>query len=179
LDLPAAGTLVLYLGRLAGYKGVGDLLEAWAGVRGATLVVVGEPALDDPVPVPTASPTLLVRGWTADVAGYLAACDVLVQPSHAEGMSNSTLEGMAAGLSIVSTDVGAAREMLGDDAGVIVPARNPRALAGAIGALVDDAERRASLGRRAREIVEARYGIEAVVSAIESAYAAMLQERDR
>jgi glycosyltransferase involved in cell wall biosynthesis len=92
LALPTDQVLVLYAGRFAGYKGVLDLTAAWLDppVGRATLVLVGEPALDDPVPIPPA-PHTIVRPWTREVAKYLQACDIYVHPSHADGMPNVVL----------------------------------------------------------------------------------------
>lgn len=180
LGLPRDLPIVLFLGRFAGYKGIGDLLEAWPSVRSpAVLVLVGEPALDDPVPVPAATATLLVRGWTSGVAAYLRAADILVQPSHAEGMSNTLLEAMAAGLAIIATDVGAAGEMLGGGQGVLVPARQPLAIARELDALIASPARRAALGVVARAAVVEQYSIGHVVDRIEATYRQVLAEARR
>jgi glycosyltransferase involved in cell wall biosynthesis len=177
LGLPRDRGIVLYLGRFAGYKGIADLLAAWAVLdRPALLLLVGEPALDDPIPLPEASESVMVRGWTSDVGDYLGAADILVQPSHAEGMSNTMLEAMAAGLAIVATDVGAAREMLRDGAGIVVPPRDPERLAAALSSVLDNPDRRAALGAAARAAAVDRYSIRSVVDRIEAAYAALLAE---
>ena len=77
-----------------------------------------------------------LTGAEEDVRPYLAAMDVGVLCSEAEGFSNSILEYMAARLPVVATDVGGNREALGE-AGLLVPARDEEALAQAILALAD------------------------------------------
>lgn len=67
-------------------------------------------------------------GSQPDVRPFLAAADVVVSPSDAEGCPNAVLEAMAAGCAIVATDVGGTAEVLGD-AGVLVPPGDPAALA--------------------------------------------------
>ncbi|MFH8406511.1 glycosyltransferase [Streptomyces sp. NPDC018019] len=78
-----------------------------------------------------------------------AAGSVLVLSSVAEGFPRSLVEAMLSGRATVSTDVGAVREVIGGT-GLVVPPRNPRALADACLALLRDPGRRARLGAAAR-----------------------------
>ena len=79
---------------------------------------------------------LVLAGAAEDVRPYLAAMDIAVLCSLAEGFSNSLLEYMLAGLPIVATDVGGNREALGG-AGVLIEAGDAQQLATAIGSLTD------------------------------------------
>ena len=60
------------------------------------------------------------------------SCDVLVCPSHSEGMPTVILEAMARGLAIVATDVGAVNTMVGSDNGSLLPNPEPRTIQAAI-----------------------------------------------
>lgn len=111
----------------------------------------------------------VLRGSLADVPGFLRSIEVAVLPSHSEGMSNALLEAMAAGRAVVATDVGANARVLGD-AGVIVPAGDDVALAGAIGDLLADPGRAARLGTAARWRVAADYGRAAMARRFEDFY---------
>ena len=93
-----------------------------------------------------------LAGAQTDVLPYLAAMDIGVLSSLAEGFSNSLLEYMAAGLPVVATEVGGNREAL-EDTGILVPPNDPSALADAILRL-RSAESRARLGNAARQRVE-------------------------
>jgi glycosyltransferase involved in cell wall biosynthesis len=86
-----------------------------------------------------------ILGSQDNVVPYLNALDVAVLPSRAEGFSNSLLEYMAVGLACVATDVGGAREALGEAAGILVAPGDPAALAHAILELVQDGARRSAL----------------------------------
>lgn len=92
---------------------------------------------------------VMLAGAIEDVRPYLAAMDIGVLSSHAEGFSNSILEYMAAGLPTIATDVGGNREAL-EGVGILVPAASPKDLAAAIGSLGDPVVRaeyaKASLG---------------------------------
>jgi glycosyltransferase involved in cell wall biosynthesis len=180
LQLPSDQVLVLYAGRFAGYKGVLDLIAAWREVPEvppATLVLVGEPALDDPVPVPTL-PRTIIRPWTSGVARYLQACDIYVHPSHVDGMPNVVLEAMACGLAVVATRVAAVPTMIQDGVtGDLVDIGSVPQLRAAIQRLVSDPDTRERLGRAASERAHREYPIERVVDAIEAAYEQMLTER--
>lgn len=89
------------------------------------------------------------RGLVEDTAPEYRAADVVIAPSRWEGMSLAIIEAMSCGSAIVTTDVSGS-EILGD-AAVIVPVAEPAAFAEAIDELLEDDDRRRSLGRAARE----------------------------
>ncbi len=94
----------------------------------------------------------MVAGPAMDVRPYLAAMDIAVLCSKAEGFSNSLLEYMAAGLATVATDVGGNREALGGS-GLLIAPNDPQALARAIVSLLDSRHREV-LGLAARQAVQ-------------------------
>ncbi len=179
LGLPAEGVIALFVGRFANYKGVADLLEAWRRLTPeATLLLLGDTAVDDPLSVPVEGPGVLVREWAADVRPYLHAADFFVLPSHAEGMSNALLEAMACGLPAVATRVGAATSMIADgESGLLIGAGDVDGLAAALGRLIGDPKLRARLGEAAARAAHERYSIGAVVDRIEEQYEALWSGR--
>jgi len=76
-----------------------------------------------------------------------------VVPSLFEGFGLPAAEAMASGLPIISTSAGALPEVVGEDgkAGIVVPPRNPSALAGAVLSLVNNSRLREKIGKAARE----------------------------
>lgn len=174
LDLPADTTLVIYLGRLATYKGIPDLLTAWDRAqlgRKASLVLVGAPALDKPLVLGDLPDGVLLRQPSLRPADYLRACDVFVSPSHGEGMSNAVLEAMGCGLAVVTTSVGAAPELIEQGvSGVLCPPHAPSCLARALQRVIDDPDLRVAAGAQARSRVERRHSIAAVVDQLEELY---------
>lgn len=110
-------------------------------------------------------------GETTDIARLLAACDLTVSNSaFGEGFSNALLEGMSCGLPAVATDVGDAREIVGDT-GLIVPPGNPEALAEAINSLLEEPEEsRLRRRERARDRVIEKFSLEVAVEKFERLY---------
>lgn len=108
-------------------------------------VVIGEgdqrPALENLIRARNLDGLVTLAGAQEDVRPWLAAMDIAVLCSDAEGFSNSVLEYMAAGLPLVATDVGGNREAL-SDAGILIPPGDPQRLAEAIARLSGDQERR-------------------------------------
>lgn len=110
-------------------------------------------------------------GERRDVPDLLAASDIGVLASQEEGFSNAVLEGMAAGLSMVVTDVGGNAEAVIDGKnGFVVPAQEPALLAQAMSALIGDAGRRRAMGNAARVRVTESFSIDASVFAYEALY---------
>src|SRR6202012_5706709 len=120
-------------------KGCIDLFEAATGVLrrmpDAVLVYVGggecrQEILDRAQQEGLQGRVLLVgRRGHEEVPLYLGAADVLVLPSHAEGLPNVVLEAFASGRPVVGTEVGAIPALLEGGGGALVPVSNPPALA--------------------------------------------------
>lgn len=91
---------------------------------------------------------------------HLDAADVYVFPSRHEGFAVAPVEAMACGLPLVAADAPGVRELVpreAADGAIVVPAGDASALAGALGALLDDPARCRELGARARLRVEAAF----------------------
>jgi glycosyltransferase involved in cell wall biosynthesis len=176
---------VLMIGRLGVAKGLLDLLHAvpLVGVRIPTVEfllagdVESDPAIEEARARlgPGARVAFLgqVRG-EAKLACFRDA-DILVLPSHTENLPIAVLEGMAAGLALVVTPVGALPEVLvADRHALFVPPREPALLAQAIGALALDPEARRAMGRANRERFHASYRPTAMIDGVDAAYRRVL-----
>jgi glycosyltransferase involved in cell wall biosynthesis len=110
------------------------------------------------------SSRILALGERGDVPRLLRGMDIVVLSSaYGEGFPNVLAEAMATEIPCITTDVGDAASLV-DDAGLVVPARDPKALAAAIMTLSsEDPESRASRGRRARDIIRRNYSMERVI----------------
>lgn len=117
---------------------------------------------------------ILLAGQQTDVFPYLAAMDIGVLSSLAEGFSNSLLEYMASGLAAVATDVGGNREAL-EGTGILVPPDDPAALAEAILGLRSAALRQ-QLGQAARKRVE-RFSMVRAERRMQEIYTELLQAK--
>jgi glycosyltransferase involved in cell wall biosynthesis len=85
-------------------------------------------------------------------------CQVLVSPSHSEGMPNVILEAMARGLAVIATRVGAVPQLVGADNGMLVPPKNRKALAHAMEKFAEmDAEKLMELRRNGRNKVSSDF----------------------
>jgi glycosyltransferase involved in cell wall biosynthesis len=142
---------IVSVGRFAYPKDFATLLEALALLETdyrATLVGDGPDLAEVAAAVPDQVELLGARG---DVSDLLARSDVFVLSSRSEGFPVSILEAMAAGLPVVATDVGGVAEAVVDgETGILVPAADPNALAGALERLIADVELRRRLGAAGR-----------------------------
>ena len=180
LHLPQDGVLILYVGRLERDKGVEELLGLWrdGSVGSAILLLVGSPGIKNPVGVDRLPAGVRYLGWAADLTPHYAAADIFVLPSHAEGMSNALLEALVSGVPAVATRVGAAPEMIHDGRdGLLVDPGNRNELRAALVRLVADEAERLRLGDAGQRSASKRYGIESVVTQIESAYRSIVVRR--
>lgn len=175
LDIPADAVLVAWHGQVQLWrKGLDVLLEAWRDITKARpdtdlrLVLVG--GGEDVAEVRRRIEALELRGvrllaeWVRDrdrLRGILSAADVYAFPSRHEGLPVSPVEAMACGLPVVGADASGVADVVGGT-GVVVPRGDVRALAQALGDLLDDQPRRTELGRRARERVKDLFSLEAV-----------------
>jgi glycosyltransferase involved in cell wall biosynthesis len=172
---PAGPPVVVMPARLLADKGVEEFVAAarllqQKGVA-ARFVLAGEPDPDNPTSISSARVTawadegvVQYKGYVADVAGLLAQSHIVCLPSYREGLPKSLIEAAAAGRPIVTTDVPGCREVVTDgDNGLLVPARDAAALAGALQRLIDDAALRRIMGARGRRRAEQEFGLETVI----------------
>ena len=113
----------------------------------------------------------ILRGSIADVGSFLRTVEIVVLPSHSEGMSNALLEAMSAGRAVIATDVGAnARLVQHEKSGLIVPPANEAAIVEAIGRYLANPLRAAASGAAARTRVEAEFSRDAMTRRFENYY---------
>lgn len=180
---PAAGRTdeVLAVGRLVPKKGFDDLIRAVAESArrgtGIEVRVIGEGP--ERVTLEALADRLGVAGMirftgaadSSEVAGAMRSAAVLAVPSvvtadgDRDALPTVVLEAMAAGLPVVATDVNGLPEMVVDgESGLVVPARAPDALAGAVAGLLPDRERRDRLAAAGRQRVERLFDVRDSVS---------------
>jgi glycosyltransferase involved in cell wall biosynthesis len=115
-------------------------------------------------------------GNRTDVPRLLPEFDVFVLSSIAEGMPGVLLEAMAAGLPVVATDVGGVSEVvLHGQTGLLIPARDIRALANALSSYVSDGALRQQHGQAGRHRVEAGFSLDDMLSAYTAVYDELLR----
>ena len=115
-------------------------------------------------------------GERHDVPQLLSSLDTLVSASHEEGFSNVLLEAMASRLPVVATRVGGNPEAVEDGVtGVLVPARNPGALAAAMLGMRSDPDVASSMGRLGLERVRRLFSYEAMINGMLQFYDEVLQ----
>jgi len=185
LGIPPGTPLLGSLGRLVPIKDHQTLLRALALLReGPHLAVVGDGACRGELEALAAALGIESRvhflGWREDLETILAGLDVLISSSRNEGTPVSLIEGMAAGVPVLATDVGGVADLVTHrETGWLVPAGDPAALAGGIRALLDDpaaATRRAAAGR---EFALARHDVRGLVARMGALYAEALAAKRR
>jgi glycosyltransferase involved in cell wall biosynthesis len=119
-------------------------------------------------------------GPRADVPNVLRALDVAVSSSDFEGSPLAVMEYMDAARPIVATSVGGVPDLIEPgEHGLLVPRGDHAALARAVDELLDDPERRRSMGERARERRVSEFSVEVLVHRLEDLYVELLAERGR
>jgi glycosyltransferase involved in cell wall biosynthesis len=141
---------MLVVGRFSTEKGHADLIPAVAFLtqiykQPFRCILVGDGIersnLERSIAAAGLTQRFLFAGHTSEVAPYYALADILVVPSLSEGSPNVVLEAMAAGLPIAATSVGGIPETVEHEvSALLVPARNPEAMAAAVARLLSQPE---------------------------------------
>jgi glycosyltransferase involved in cell wall biosynthesis len=161
---------ILFLGRLGERKGVPELLAALATKRVAqldwrvTLAGDGDREFYQTVAAGYGlAERVVFPGWVgkSDVDRLLSEADILVLPSSSEGLPLSVLEGLANGLAVICTPVGAIADYLVDQhSALLVEPGNVEALASALERLIVSPELRAQLGSEGSKVFLSRFTID-------------------
>lgn len=184
LPEPAGTPHVVLVARMLWDKGVGDFVAAARLLRQrgvvAEFVLVGEPDEANPAAIPVTQ----LQAWQGegivqwlgrreDVVALYANAHIACLPSYyGEGIPKSLLEAAAAGRPIVTTDAPGCREVVrhGEN-GLLVPVRDPVALAAALQTLLTDASLRVRMGAASRARAEAEFALPAVLAQTLAVYA--------
>lgn len=120
---------------------------------------------------------VIFTGFRKDVAGFLASFDIFAFPSHLEGLGTSLLDAMVMRKPIVSTTAGGIPEVVQDGVnGILVPPKDPDALARAMIQLIEDPELRNNYGNAGRRIIEERFTVDRVVEGTLEVYKRILEK---
>ena len=153
------------IGRQVKEKGILELLEAARILIGKysdiSFVIVGDRLNSDHAEGVEASINkvlssskgrLVLTGMRSDIPQLLAAMDLFTLPSWREGMPRSIIEAMMMSLPVIATDIrGSREEVVNNETGLLVPLRNPKALAQAIELLYKDREKTKKMGKAGRK----------------------------
>ena len=182
LGLPGDAPVVGWIGRLDPIKDCNTFISSFAqverGMPGVRYLIVGNGEERSTIlqrAEDIGREKVIVTGRRTDIAELLTAVDVLALTSLNEGLGRVMVEAMAAGVPVVATAVGGVPEILGG-AGVLVPPREPDALAGAILNILKHERFKTELKENGRARAE-RYSIEATVDTLEGLYNEILSSK--
>lgn len=179
IGLPADRVVVGVVTRMRVRKGVEEFIRAIAQVRRSSPkvhgVIVGEVSLDDSmqqlVRELDVEDGLTLLGRRNDMPEVLSAFDIFVLSSHDEGMSNAILEAMSMEKAVVATDVGGTGEVVRHGhTGLLVPPKDPQALAAAIADVLSQPARAIEMGRLGRRVIEDGFSARSMVRQMEQVY---------
>jgi glycosyltransferase involved in cell wall biosynthesis len=171
--------VVGFVGRPVPHKGVRTLLEAWALLDGtdggkpvksnARLVLAGghgDPEIERLIAESSrVDPSITFLGYQSDMPKVYAGFDVIVLPSWHEGFPYSLLEAQSTGIPAIASRVTGNEDAVNDgQTGLLVPVRDPVALAGALKKLILDGDLRQRFGLSARDRIVSAYTQSEVVN---------------
>jgi len=176
--------LIGAVGRLVAEKGLKYLLTSMPKVlkrfSEARLLLVGDGALRTDLERIAIDLDLTGKvtfvGFRSDIKEILSSLDILVLPSLLEGFPMIILEAMAMAKPIVASDIPGIREQIIDGKnGILVPIKDPNAMAAAIINILADRKVAENIGLAARKTVDEKFSIERMVAETESLYLSLLK----
>lgn len=174
---------LLYVGRLSREKGLDVLLEALRLIKERArfqVRIVGAGAELESLRAHSRAAALDADvefcGPQRDVLAHYAWSEVVVLPSHFEGMPNVVLEAMACARPVLGTRVNGTADLVTPESGWLVPSDDPAALARQLGEIVAQRTALAAFGLAGRRVSETTYSMAQVASRYLYEYETMLAE---
>lgn len=174
------------VGNLFWVKGHKEFIEATRlvlkQIPNTKFLVIGEGALKESLQLSVASyqiqDKVIFLGKRNDIPELLSIMDVSVNASYSEGMSNTILESMAAGVPVVATAVdGNLETVINGETGLFVPPKDPQAMAAAIINILRNRELAKQMGQNARKLVEERFSLQQMVNNYSALYSELLKNK--
>lgn len=183
--IPIDAPVALFVGRLTSDKGICELLQAFLQIENRfpqlRLLLVGNFEDGDPLPAGIQKrlethERVILAGPVNNPAPYYAMADVLILPSHREGLPTVVLEGHAAGKPVIGASSTGIVDLLVDgETGLLFPVGNAPALARAIGRIIEDKALARKLALAGHEQVKRNFRQELVWSSLRREYLKVLQ----
>jgi glycosyltransferase involved in cell wall biosynthesis len=176
--------LIVAIGRLVWQKGFEYLIECVSEIArtypDVKILIVGDGPLRQRLEALSKElgvrDNVIFAGFRSDIKEILSAIDILVIPSILEGFPMITLEAMAMAKPIIATNIDGITEQIADGVnGILVPPKDPSALAKAVMQVLNDKELARTMGLVAREKVEQEFSVEKMVSETEKVYLSLLR----
>ena len=186
LGIDAATPLVVHVGNIRPHKGHANLVDTVVRlvpmVPDVRVVSIGGEKHDGDLARVTrlaaeagVADHLAFMGRREDALAFTAAADVFANPSDFEGLPVAVLEAMALERPVVATSVGGVPSIVRNDVtGVLVPPKDPAALADGIARMLGDRRVAAELAAAGRKVVERDFSLETMVRTLEEIYAEVL-----
>jgi len=176
--------IVLNVASLTDHKGQTYLIDAMPKVLkqvpNALFLIAGDGELEQPLKAQAKElaldeDVLQFTGFRQDVLSLLKSCDLFVMSSHLEGLCTSVMDAMAAGKAVVATRAGGLPEVVHEgETGLLVPVRDPDALAEAMINLLKDKKLRERFGRSAAVVARMQFGFDKMVDGTLEVYRQLL-----
>jgi glycosyltransferase involved in cell wall biosynthesis len=184
LHIPPDKIVISCLANMRPVKGVRFLIDAIKILedKNICLLLVGkndDSELSKIMQDPNLKDTIRPLGYRTDAQACIACSDIFVMPSVArEGLPKALVEAMSLGIAPVVTDVGGMPEVVQNGiSGLVVPPKNPHALAQALKQLITNTAERKLLGLHAKERVQSLLSLDATVTQTLSVYDAVCEEQ--
>jgi len=200
LGIPDSSPIVVLIARLNPQKGVDDFIKAASLLRlshpEVRFLIVGSKLqyqegvfsqdqeylqeLQQLAADLGVGDSVIFAGHRTDTPEILAEAAISVLPSHSEGLSNTLLESMAAGIPTVATNVGGNPELVRDQVnGILIPLKSPEHLTQAIRMILDDSELADRFGHAAKKMAIEGFSLEKMTADTQALYRAELAQTRR
>jgi glycosyltransferase involved in cell wall biosynthesis len=178
--------LIIHIGNIRPHKGHGNLIRAVSLLKDMiddflVVSIGGEKYEGDVARIEQVASeagvadVFRVLGRKENALSFVAASNIMANPSDHEGLPLAILEAMSLGKPVVATAVGGVPSVIESGVnGLLVPPGDPQALAASLKELVDDESLRQRLGAQAKADALAKHGLEAMVRSVEKIYEEVL-----
>ncbi len=181
LDKKPGDIFLITTSRLSAKNGIGDIISSLEYLSpNIKLLVLGQGELESVLKNQVKKSLLENRvtflGYVphAEMPQYLHISDVFIRPSLSEGLGNSFLEAMAAGIPVIATPVGGIPDFLTDgETGLFCEVKNPRSIAQKVEKLIKDTESRNYIVRQAEKMVREKYQWPRITTEMEAVFRAL------
>jgi len=159
-------------------NGVGDVIKALAKLPdNIKFVIFGEGELKEELKELTGnlgvSEKVIFKGYVSydEIPRYLKACDIFIRPSLSEGMGNSFIEAMAAGIPVIGTPVGGITDFLKDgETGLFCGVNDPQSIADKVIEYVNNPNLASKIIENAEKLVKEKYDLNLIAKNMEEVF---------